>query len=67
MSTGFISNEPGKVEVLEHSVAGGQDMYCPDCEAVKYHILFAISSTHGNIYMCHFCGAKQVETGGDPQ
>ncbi|MGA8849384.1 MAG: hypothetical protein WB564_06140 [Dehalococcoidia bacterium] len=58
MSKGFIFTEDGEVEVLEHSVEGGEDMYCPDCEAVRYHALVAISSLRGNVYMCTFCGRE---------
>jgi len=56
--------QDGDVEVLDRSMSGGQDRYCIDCEAVKYHTLLAISSFRGQVYMCSFCGCT---TQGDPQ
>lgn len=48
-------------EVIDHSVAGGRHMYCPDCERAHFHSLAAISSTRGHIYMCSYCGRQTTD------
>jgi hypothetical protein len=69
MAKGYVysvfPNDDGEVEVLDFSVSGAKDMYCPDCEAVKHHALAAISSIRGPMYICAFCGCEHTEEGGD--